>query len=78
MTLLDVKPSHIDLFVRVNPSWDGSLLHVSASLLNDADAVSAVSTLITYTLKWTDFFGNSMDESGRGWQIVLAVIVDWD
>ena len=74
-TLLDVEPSHIDLFVRVNPSWDGSLLHVSASLLNDADAVSAVSTLITYTLKWTDFSETRWTKVGEAGRLYLRSLL---
>ena len=55
MTFLDVEPKHLELFVRVNPYWDGKRLHVLASLQQHADHISAVTGVIKYCMHWQDF-----------------------
>ena len=52
---LDVKPADLNLFVKVDPHWDGRRLHVRRSLLEDRNAIDSVSTLIKYCLSWVDF-----------------------
>ena len=78
-TLLGVAPTHIDLFLKVNPSWENGVLHVSSSLLNSDDGTSCVSTLIMYTLKFTDFSETrwtKVGEAGRSYLLALMCGVD--
>ena len=54
-TFLDVEPSHLELFLRVNPTWDGEHLRVSAALQGQDDAISAVECCIKYCMRWAVF-----------------------
>ena len=47
-TFLDVDVALVELFVRVNPIWDGEKLRVSAALSDDQDAIAAITTCIKY------------------------------
>ena len=53
--MLDVEPRHLELFVKVNPYWDGKILHVSSGLLSEADSLGPVRTLVLACLSWVDF-----------------------
>ena len=68
-TCLDVPPKLMDLFVKVNPQWDGTSLHCSASLAGDADRVSAVTTVIHLCLHWCD----SVRPVGPRWACVADI-----
>ena len=52
---LDVAPTDLALFMKVNPLWEGQKLRVNASLLADGDCVKAITTVLHYCLKWCDF-----------------------
>ena len=52
---LDVEPHILDLVVKVNPFWDGKKLRVSAALIDEADAINMVITVIRYCMHWVDF-----------------------
>ena len=52
---LEVDPNSLELFVAVNPYWDGKVLHVSAALLSGPDPIGAVTTVLRYCLAWVDF-----------------------
>ena len=78
-TLLDVDPTHIELFLRVNPSWDGSILHVSSSLLGTDDHIRAITTVVRYCMRWSDFSETrwtKVGEVGRLYLRSLLVGVD--
>ena len=69
--LLDVDPSHLQLFVQVNPVWDGKMLHVSSSLLASQDAISAVTTVVRYCCKWIDFSETRWVKVGQSGRLYL-------
>ena len=78
-SFLEVAPNHLDLFVSVNPFWDGRVLHVSAALLTQPDPVGAVTTILRYCLKWVDFSETrwtKVGEAGRMYLRSLLVGVD--
>ena len=54
-TFLDIDVALVELFVRVNPIWDGEKLRVSAALSDDQDAIAAITTCIKDCMRWTDF-----------------------
>ena len=54
-TALDIEPKLIDLFMKVNPKWDGTSLKVSEALLHDSDPIGAVRTVLLYCLRFCDF-----------------------
>ena len=53
-TFLDVDHIMLELFVSVNPRWDGERLRVRPSVLHDDSWVEKVSACIKYCLRWTD------------------------
>ena len=54
-TALDVEPKVIDLFIKVNPKWDGQSLKVSEALLHDPDPIGAITSVVHYCLRCCDF-----------------------
>jgi len=78
-TFLDIEAGKLELFLVVNPYWDGKVLHVSAALLSDPDAIGAVTTLVRYCLKWVDFSDTrwtKVGEAARLWLRSLLVGID--
>ena len=73
--LLDVDPSHLELFVQVNPVWDGKVLHVSSSLLTSPDAIGAVTTVVRYCLKWIDFSETRWAKVGQAGRLYLRSLL---
>ena len=52
---LDVESKVLHMFVKANPIWDGQRLRVSASLLDEPDAINMVITVVRYCIQWVDF-----------------------
>ena len=73
--LLDVEPSHLELFVQVNIVWDGHRLHVSSSLLASQDAIDAVTTVVRYCLKWVDFSETRWVKVGSAGRLYLRSLL---
>ena len=77
--LLGVDVTDVDLFVRVNPIWDGEKLRVSQALSDDLDAIEAITTCITNCMKWVDFSETrwtKVGESGRCFLHSLCIGID--
>ena len=78
-TFLDVAPTDLDLFLKVNPMFDGQRLHVSAALLGDPECVHIVTTIIHYCLRWCDFSDTRWTKCGlcgRLWLRSLMIGID--
>ena len=78
-TLLDVAPTDLDVFLKVNPMFDGQRLHVSGSLIGDPECVHIVTAIIHYCLKWCDFSDTRWTKCGlcaRLWLRSLMVGTD--
>lgn len=77
--MLDIEPGKLDLFVEVNPYWDGKVLHVNSALLTDSDSSAKIRTLLLTCLFWTDFSETRWTKvglSGRLYTRSLLVGVD--
>ena len=76
---LDVAPTDLPLFLKVNPLWDGQKLRVNATLLNDPDCINALTTVIHYCLKWCDFSDTRWTKVGLcGRLYVRSVLIGVD
>ena len=65
---LDVEQKLLDLFIKVDPRWDGKMLHVRSDLLEDSNPIDCVTTVIQYCLRFVDFSETrwcKVGESGR-------------
>jgi hypothetical protein len=76
---LGVDVAHVELFVRVNPIWDGEKLSVSQALFADLDAIEIITACIKYCMKWVDFSETrwtKVGESGRCFLRSLCVGIE--
>ena len=60
----DVEPKVLELVVKVNPFWDGQRLRVGAALVDEADAINMVITVIRYCMHWVDFLDTRWTKVG--------------
>ena len=72
---LDVNPADLELFLKVDPHWDGRKLHVRRSLLADRHATDSVSTLIKYCLSWLDFSDTRWCKVGKCGRLFLRSLM---
>ena len=54
-SFFDVPRGLLDVFIRVNPTWDGEKLRVRASLQSEPDALDAIRVCIKHYLRFCDF-----------------------
>ena len=74
-TFLDVAPTDLALFLKVNPLWDGRNLRVNAALLDDAGCVEPLTTVIHYCLKWCDFSDTRWTKVGLCGRLYLRSVL---
>ena len=78
-SFLDVPPLLMEVFIRVNPKWDGQRLHVLSSLESAPDAIESITVCIKHCMKWCDFSETrwtKVGECGRMFLKALLVGVD--
>ncbi len=76
---LDIDVALVEIFVRVNPIWDGEKLRMSAALSDDQDAIAAITTCIKYCMRWVDFSETrwtKVGQSGRFFLRSLCIGID--
>ena len=64
-TCFDVKAKFLDLFVEVDPVWDGSQLLVNPGLANDSKFYSKVSVVVAYAYRWYNWSDTRWCKCGR-------------
>ena len=78
-TALDIEPKFIDLFIKVNPKWDGKSLKVSEALLHHSDPIGAVRAVVLYCLRFCDYSDTRWCGVGRcGRFYIRALLVGLD
>ena len=74
-SFLEVDDTALELFVLVNPYWDGKVLHVSAALLSGDDPIGAVTTLVRYCLRFVDFSETRWTKVGEAGRLYLRSLL---
>ena len=76
---LAVKNDYMDLFIKVDPFWDGENLHVNGSMAGDPDCFALLSTIVGYSFKWVNWSDTrwvKMAKSARLFMRSLAIGIE--
>ena len=64
-TCFEVKEKFLDLFVEVDPVWDGENVLVNPSLANDPKMYAKVSVVIAYGYRWYNWSNTRWCKCGK-------------
>ena len=71
----DVHPSLLEVSVWVCPQWTGNGLHVRASLVNDDDAIDAITVCIKQCMRWCDFSDTRWTQVGECARLFMKLLL---
>lgn len=76
--LLEVSESLLDLFVELDPFWNGSQLEVSSQAEGDPKCMEKLSTLTIYCFRWLQWSTSRWCRAGRAGRFFLRSLAAGD
>ena len=70
-----MPPGLLEVFVKVNPVWDGVKLRVRTSLQAEVDAIDSIRVCIKHCMRWCDFSETRWTKVGESGRLFLKSVL---